>query len=145
MGRFDEDPKKVKRNEELAKKIIKINQFIMNPPSRILKILFLVMTWPSRIVHNNSKTSKFVQKHIVILTPPQYIMAALSTICFMIFVVPNITNHVLEQAAIYVVVYGFLLFLGMAYPGKGGGRKDKPKPPGGSTGSGIKPSEILIP
>lgn len=148
MGKWD-NSKKDKQNEAIAKKVLKINNFIMNNPNRFLRIFFAIFMWPSKIVNSNSRYSKFIQKHIVILNPRQYAAAMITVILVMIFVLPEITDNVFERAALYVFLWFFVMFLGMSFPGKGGGRKDKPDPPGDYSGyktsEDFKKNEILVP
>lgn len=126
MGRFDEDPRKKSLNEKIEKGIIKANNFVMNPSNTILKYIFYVLTLPSRLVHQNSKCSKFIQKHMLIITPLQYSMVLLVVIFSMIFIPDMFLTNLESKIIFYTSLYIVMLFFGMATFRGGGRRKDEP-------------------
>ena len=142
MGRWDENTAKKNLNDTIEKKTLKINNFILNPPNQILKYIFLILTLPNRLIHHNSRCSKFVQKHIIIISPTEYIAVILFIMFAMWFLVDLIPSREL-QIVIHILLYVLILFFGMARSG-GGGRKDKPDPTNGSTDEFVKPSNQLI-
>ena len=135
MGRWDESTRKKNLNKEIEKKILRWNNFLMNPPNRILKYFFLIITFPTTLVHQNSRCSKFVQKHIIILTPLEYIVIMSAIIFTMIFLFDLIPSQEL-RTVLYIVVYILVLFFGMARSG-GGRKRKKDEPPTDDKGDEI--------
>ena len=128
MGRWDEDVTKKNLNNTLEKKILQINNFIMNPPSRILKSIFLILTMPSKLIHHNSKCSKFVQKHIIILSPTEYLVVMSVIIFAMWFLVDLMPSQELRIIT-YILLYILVLFFSMARSGGEGRRRKNDYPP----------------
>ena len=121
MGRWDEDTRKKHLNEKLERKILKWNNFMLNPPNRILKYFFFILLLPSKLVHKNGKCSKFIQKHIIIISPLEYAVIVGAIMFTMLFLVDLLPSFKLKIIA-YIGFYLLTLFFGMA-TSKGGGRK----------------------
>ena len=128
MGRFDEDPRKKSLNEKIEKGIIKANNFMMNPPNQFLKYFFFIITLPNRLVYQNNICSKFVQKHMIIITPLQYSMVLVVLVFSAIFI-PGLYLETSESKILFCAgLYAVMLFFAMA-TFRGGGKRKDDKPP----------------
>lgn len=143
MGRWDENTKKKNLNRSIEKKILRWNNFMMNPSNRVLKVLFFFLTFPTKLIHSNSKCSKFVQKHIIIITPIQHAMVMIFVIFSMFFLSDFVDDQGL-RILIYIGLYIILLFFGMARSDGGHRRKDSHDPPGDSTDVKVDTKDIVI-